>query len=159
MPGRQPVQQPLTRDFTATTFVVFEGQALLLWHNKMQAWLPPGGHIAENELPEDAALREVREESGLEVELLDAPPGPWDAVRVLHTPVCVLLEDIEPGHQHIDLIFFARSPSGEVEVNPREAAGYRWFSAADLDSPDVAEDIRILGLRALAAAGELRPPT
>ena len=52
----------ITRDFTATTFVVHEGATLLLWHKKMQAWLPPGGHIDPGELPEEAALREVREE-------------------------------------------------------------------------------------------------
>lgn len=148
------MQRTYTRDFTATTFVVSRGRALLLWHNKMKAWLPPGGHIDENELPEDAARREVLEECGLEVELLDAPAGPWGQVRVLHTPVCVLLEDIEPGHQHIDLIYFGRSRSEEVKVNPREAADHRWFSAADLNSPEVAEDIRILGLRALATAGD-----
>ena len=126
---------------------------MLLWHNKMQAWLPPGGHIADNELPEDAARREVREEAGIEIALMEPPPGPWGHVRVLHRPVCVLLEDIEAGHQHIDLIYFARALSDEVRVNPREAAAHRWFSAPDLEAPEVAEDIRVLGLQALAAAG------
>ena len=150
--GRFAVQQPLTRDFTATTFVVSDDRTLLLWHNKIQAWLPPGGHITEGELPEEAALREVREEVGLEVDLLNPPAGPWGHVRVLHTPVCILLVDFEPGHQHIDLIYFARSPLQQVQLNSREASAHRWCSGTDLDSPDIAEDIRVLGLRALAAA-------
>ena len=145
--------QTITRDITATTFVVYGERTLLLWHNKMQAWLPPGGHLEADELPEEGARREVREESGLVVELAPPPEAPMGSVRVLHTPVCVLLEDIEPGHQHIDLIYFARTRAAEVEVNPREAASHRWFSATDLASPDVAEDIRVLGMRALASVG------
>jgi 8-oxo-dGTP pyrophosphatase MutT (NUDIX family) len=64
------VAPKLTRDFTATTFVVHENRTLLLHHRKLAMWLPPGGHIDPHELPDQAALREVREESGLEVELL-----------------------------------------------------------------------------------------
>ena len=60
----------LTRDFTATTFIVRDGATLLLWHRKLQMWLPPGGHIDPHELPHDAAVREVREETGYEVTLL-----------------------------------------------------------------------------------------
>lgn len=155
------MQETITRDFTATTFVVSRGRTLLLWHNKMQAWLPPGGHIDNDELPEDAARREVLEESGLDVELLEPPPAPWGDVRILHRPVCVLLENIEPGHQHIDLIYFARALSERVEISRREAAEYRWFAADDLDAPEVADDIRALGLQALEASQNATgtPPT
>ena len=64
------IMSSVTRDFTATTFVVQEGRTLLLRHKKLGLWLPPGGHIDPNELPDDAARREVLEESGLEVELI-----------------------------------------------------------------------------------------
>ena len=54
----------ITRDFTATTFVVSLNKTLLLWH-QIASMLPPGGHIEPNELPEEAAIREVKEEPGL----------------------------------------------------------------------------------------------
>lgn len=140
-----------SRDFTATTFVVRNDKVLLLWHNKMQAWLPPGGHIAKNELPEEAAVREVREETGLEVELLGDRRA-FGNVTVLTQPSCILLEDIEAGHQHIDLIYFAEaSGSGEVSINEREAARFRWYDCEQLKGNEIAEDIRHLGRRAIAA--------
>ena len=140
-----------TRDFTATTFVVDGERTLLLWHKKMQAWLPPGGHIDPHELPDDAAVREVLEETGLEVDL-GGLPGVWGDVRVLHQPHCILLENISPGHQHIDLVYFAhsKSPCSGVHIAEAEATDYRWFGVDDLETDEIAEDIRILGRRAIA---------
>ena len=145
-----------TRDFTATTFVVQGDATLLLWHRKVQAWLPPGGHIEPNELPEDAALREVWEETGLHVELVGAGQK-WGRVAVLIRPICILLEDIEPGHQHIDLIYFARVISGNAVINPRESTQLQWCDDAALSAPDIAEDIRVLGRRAIASVATSTP--
>ena len=140
-----------TRDFAATTFIVENDRTLLLWHRKSQAWLPPGGHIESDELPEEAAVREVREETGLVVELLGEDRR-WGHVRVLRTPVCILLEDISSDHQHIDLIFFGRITGGELEIEPLEASQYRWYTHAGLArDPEIAADIRILGQQAIAA--------
>jgi len=138
----------ITRDFTATTFVVDEQRTLLLHHRKLGMWLPPGGHIDPHELPDQAALREVREESGLEVELL-AQGGKLGKVPVLPQPHCILLEDISPGHQHIDLIYFARVCGGSLAHAEREAHAARWFSWEELADPEIAEDIRELGRRAI----------
>ena len=142
--------QSITRDFTATTFVVHERETLLLLHRKLGKWFPPGGHIDPHELPDQAAIREVREESGLEVELLDRGRrlGP---VRVLPQPYCILLEDIGPGHQHIDLIYFARVRGGSLAHAEREARAARWFTWEDLAAPEIAEDIRELGRKAIEA--------
>ena len=79
--------------------------------------------------------------------------GPLGTVRVLHSPWCVLLEDIEPGHQHIDLIYIARTLDGtEPRIDPREAGRYRWCTISDLQRPDIAEDIRVLGSGAIHLA-------
>ena len=139
-----------SRDFTATTFVVDRQRTLLLWHKKMNAWLPPGGHIDKDELPDEAALREVREETGLTVELLGGMRQ-MDNVRVLHQPICILLEDISEGHQHIDLVYFARVKAGTPRHNPRESSQMQWFSHEELEDRAIADDIRLLGQQAIAA--------
>lgn len=150
----------ITRDWAATTFVVREGKTLLLHHRKLNLWLPPGGHIDPHELPDVAALREVEEETGLNVALLDAGE-PIGAVRRLAQPLCILLETIAPDHEHIDLIYVARVLSGAVQHAQREVQNWRWYSAAELDAPEVAEDVRQLARRAIELVGtaerELQP--
>lgn len=145
----------ITRDWAATTFVVQDNKTLLLHHRKLNKWLPPGGHIDPHELPDIAALREVEEETGLKVALLDAGTtlGP---VRRLAQPLCILLETIAPDHEHIDLIYVARVVSGDVLHAQREVHAWRWYSAEELAASEVSEDVHELGRRAieLVAAAE-----
>src|SRR3989441_10239519 len=56
--------------------VVRNGKILLVWHKKNKEWLPPGGHIEQNESPNAAVLREVKEETGLVVAFMDRPKSP-----------------------------------------------------------------------------------
>ena len=140
----------ITRDFTATTFIVLHDRTLLLHHRKLAIWVPPGGHIDLNELPHIAALREVWEETGLQAELLRAPQSLGN-IEVLPQPECILLEDITPGHQHIDLIYFARVIGGDLLPAERETLAAHWYSWEELANPEIAEDMRVLGRRAIEA--------
>ena len=104
----------MTRDFTVAVFVIWQGCVLLHPHRKLGLWLPPGGHIDANELPDEAAVREVLEESGVRI-VLEVRPAITHAASnpiLLAQPRGVQLEDIEPGHQHIDLVYFAEPESG-----------------------------------------------
>ena len=148
----------ITRDFTATTFVVHDVRTILLLHRQLKQWFPPGGHIHQNELPCEAAVREVEEETGLRVELI-SERSRMGSVEVLCQPECVLLEQIDPHHQHIDLIYFARVVGGRFQYAVSEAEGYRWCTEGELDDPEIPEDIRQLGRMAIqkvAAFGENR---
>ncbi len=147
----------VTRDFTVATFVVHEGKVLLLWHRKLGMWLPPGGHIEPNELPDEAAVREVREEAGLEVRLI-SPPGlpPVPGPRQLARPEGVQLEQIAPGHEHIDLIYFARpaDPAAVRLTANHEVDRVGWYGPEDLDRIPLTAEVRAWVEKALAAAAE-----
>jgi 8-oxo-dGTP pyrophosphatase MutT (NUDIX family) len=56
--------------YTVTVFVIHEKKLLLLKQDRSPFWLLFGGHIEDNELPHEAAIREVLEETGLTIELL-----------------------------------------------------------------------------------------
>ncbi len=139
------------RHFTVAVFVVREGKVLLHWHRKLGMWLPPGGHIEPGELPDEAAVREVFEETGVRAELAGERREDVEDPVQLHRPAGVQLENIGPGHQHIDLIYFAR-PSGSTEVRQEFSADkVGWYAPEDWETMRVNEEVRGWCERALSA--------
>ena len=148
------------------------GATLLHWHGRVQAWLPPGGHVEANEDPVQAVLREVLEETGLEVEIVPsrADGVRFAAVEQIEPPRTILVEDVYDeavgSHQHIDMIYYTRVKADRAGcvARPDVPEGWRWVTAdelrdgAALERLDGAravppEDVRVLGLDAIAAVG------
>jgi len=125
-------------DFTVAIFVVHDGKVLLIHHRKLDKWLPLGGHVELDEDPEQAALREAKEESGLEVELLgERPPTTGPGTRALIAPRFLDIHRITDTHEHIGMIYWAR-PRGGVGATATKLAtaehhDIRWCSPEDLD--------------------------
>lgn len=66
--------------FAACGGVVFDERGLLLlrevaMHHKGYVWTFPKGRVEPGEPPEETALREVREEAGVEAEIVGEVPG------------------------------------------------------------------------------------
>ena len=146
----------ILRHFTVAVFVVYEQRVLLHYHRKLGKWLPPGGHIEPNELPDDAAVREVLEETGIRARLVGAHGLPVDDPRQLVLPAGIQLEHIYPGHEHIDLVYFARPEPSDLraaEIDPRlaESDQVGWYAAAQLEVLGANAEIRAWARRALEA--------
>ena len=153
-----------TRHFTATTYIVNDGATALHDHERLGIRLPPGGHVDRDELPHEAARREVREETGLTPELLaDESPITGPNTRGLPEPAHLMLHDINVhedgsvGHQHVDHLYYARvgsreiDPDGDDEVDPTR---WRWYTPEELAASDLPDDVVDLGREAIAAVGE-----
>jgi 8-oxo-dGTP pyrophosphatase MutT (NUDIX family) len=121
-------------DFTVAIFVVHNGKVLVIHHRKLGKWLPLGGHIELDEDPETAALREAREESGLEVELLgQRPPTTEPGTRALIAPRFLDIHRITDTHEHIGMIYWARPKNGALTLAADEHLAIRWCSLGDLE--------------------------
>lgn len=144
----------MERHFTATVYIFYEDKVLLHLHPKFGKWLPPGGHVERNETPFEAAVREAKEETGLDLVFIEQENLKIDAYNATSfpRPFLCLLENLpeykgKPAHQHMDMIYIARPVEGTAQLI---AKGFRWFSYEELREfeeelfPDAKEILRLL---------------
>ena len=146
-------------DFTVAIFVVHEEKVLVIHHRNLKKWLPLGGHIELDEDPETAALREAKEESGLDVELLgERPPTTGPGTRALIAPRFLDIHRISSTHEHIGMIYWARPKSGTVTLASAEHHDIRLCSAPDLDrlEPPMSDAVKWYCRKALEEVKSLK---
>jgi 8-oxo-dGTP diphosphatase len=132
------------RAFSVAIFARQGGAVLLVRHRRLGTWLPVGGEVEPGETPLEAAVRELREETGLSGTF---PPG----LGVDGTPPGLIgYEEHQAGSKglHMNFAFVADVTSRGLSACD-EWSEARWVGdAAGLDCP---ENVRQLVRVALAA--------
>lgn len=132
----------MARHFCASVFLINpeDKRILLVKHKKFNKWVQPGGHIEDEETPEEAALRETYEETGIKVKLLgDRFPREDDFIK----PLGIQRNRNKEGDVHIDIIY-AGVPVNDVEGHiSDESIDLHWFTRKELDYIDLFPDIKI----------------
>ena len=128
----------LEKHFTVSVYIFKAEKVLLLKHPKFGKWLPPGGHLENHETLEEAARREVKEETGLSISFLSDDPlsiHNSNAITIPRPFMC-LLENIPPwkdekAHQHIDCIYCATVDEKNVS-KPCPLHPQKWFNLEEV---------------------------
>lgn len=107
---------------TASAFVVSDRGVILHRHRILGRWLQPGGHVDGDESPEEAAVREVREETGLiAIPLTNG---------VFHV-------DMHPGpheHTHYDLRYLLAASPDDPSPAAGESAEVVWCAFDEIET-------------------------
>lgn len=136
------------KHFTATAMIRNEkGEFLLHEHPKLGFWLPPGGHIEENEEPQDALYREVLEETGLSCKILSCGyPFKTLVANSSHTqslplPMAILKEFIadkkKGDHWHIDMVYLCELTAPEQPP----FSPFSWMPFQQLTDLNIPKDV------------------
>ena len=130
-------------EFVATGMVVDGGKLLLAHHKKLELWLPPGGHIEKNELPNECVVREVKEETGFDVEIVREPHQRTSKYALpMPIPDWMQLEDILGTHWHFDLVYICGIRGGSLKKSD-ESNDVRFFSLDEITAlEDTTEDVK-----------------
>jgi 8-oxo-dGTP diphosphatase len=131
------------RAFSVGVFALHEGRVLLIHHKRLGTWLPPGGEIEPGETPQEAARRELFEETGLSAR--------FERISPIHgTPAGLIgYEEHLAGSKglHMNFVFAVRVETDAVTPND-EFSDHRWVSS--FDGIDCPENVRQLGVLALS---------
>ncbi len=142
----------LRRDFTATGYVTNPERTklLVIFHNKLQRWLPAGGHMDPNELPHETALREVLEETGVKARVVSDDhniglkgevdcqiPRPYS---VLYQIIPQNSKDIE--HIHVDFIYAMEAEESELNGRAEEVSKVAWLTKDEILAFDCFDSVK-----------------
>ncbi len=119
-------RMPYTHRVAVIGYLIEQDAILLLKRRKPpHIWAPPGGHLLPDEEPRTGLIREFREETGLDIEVL-APVDVWFGT----------LEELAL----LSIDFLVRRIGGHLHLS-REHEAARWFSRSELPSlfPEVPE--------------------
>jgi len=146
-------------DMVVAGFVFHDGKVLLVNHAKLGMWLPPGGHIEKDETSDQALLRELSEETGLKVEILNRNDIPMkgNIRKNLSVPFYVNVHSVG-DHDHCCLNYVCRALNPDnVKIN-KELKDSAWFTKKDLDQDRIPSDVRQIALKAFELFEKLEQP-
>jgi 8-oxo-dGTP pyrophosphatase MutT (NUDIX family) len=145
----------IEQHFTTTIWIVYKNKVLVHYHKKFNLWLPVGGHIEPNELPTTCAIREAKEETGLDITLISSkkqnqmPSGGEDLLMPEH----IHLHNITPTHKHINLVYIAISDSDKLNPQDGESNEFKWLSLKEIEaSTQIKDNEKIFAKEALKIA-------
>ncbi len=128
-------------DYTVDVYIVYKNKVLLRLHEKYNVWLGVGGHIELDENPNQAAIREVKEEVGLDITIFNSLDLEISKINKekkngkyleLIPPVFMNMHPIDDIHSHVSLIYFAEAKNDEV-IPENIDDQWKWLSKKELE--------------------------
>jgi len=111
------------RAFSIAVYPRYQDRVLLIFHKRLQKWLPPGGELLPQETPLEAAVRELGEETGL--------IGSFPRLSAIEgvPPGLLGYEEHLAGNKGLHLNFvFVADVNSLVIIPNEEFDDYRWVS-------------------------------
>jgi 8-oxo-dGTP pyrophosphatase MutT (NUDIX family) len=134
---------PGEKQFTASVWILTRThpkKILLVHHKKFDKWMQPGGHIERFENPVEAAIREVKEETGLDIHFLQKEilKGGEDAA-FLPLPIFFMEQIIpsykdQPAHFHLDINYVVEVSEQLIKHNIKESHAIGWFTKEEVQN-------------------------
>ena len=144
-------------DLVVAGYILHDNKVLLVHHKKLGLWLPIGGHINENETPDEALIREVKEEVGIDIKILNESSIPLkgNIKTNLAIPYYVNVHSVG-DHDHCCLFYICKAINPEeLVINKSELKDFNWFNKNDLNQEHISINVKNQCLKAFELFDQL----
>ena len=140
--------------YFASGYLVKDKKVFLVHHKKFNKWTPPGGHIEENETPDQALIREWKEELSLDIDILPAHESAFSGdtnATPIPMPFHIDLEREGFEVPHLGYFFYLKLKDANqaVRILKDELHDAKWFSKEDLLNLQTFDQVRALASYAI----------
>lgn len=131
-----PAAPPANSLVPAASAVVADDEGRILLQRRVDngMWALPGGRMEIGESLPECAIRETREETGLDVEVVGI-------VGTYSNPRHVFAYDDGEVRQELSICFLARPVGGQLAVSD-ESTDVRWFDPTEVDDLPMVAGVR-----------------
>ena len=125
----------MIRHYTTSVYIKFNQKVLLHRNKRLGIIIPVGGQIDENELPHETAIREVKEETGLDILIASDKDKllEFNDSNELIKPVHIMLEKASSGHQCVNFIFYGTTDTYELSPQEGETKELMWLTESEIE--------------------------
>ncbi|MGV8150644.1 MAG: NUDIX domain-containing protein [Candidatus Woesearchaeota archaeon] len=143
--------------YATTAFIFYNNKLLVTLHKKIGKWLHVGGHVESGEDFEESLIREIKEETGLDVEILNLEHDNLFNYFFYEEENFKIKPLIKPLFIHktvtskqtetiLDYVCIAKSDN--VKLQEKELLEYRWISKKEIETLDSFPHWKALAKRA-----------
>ena len=141
------------KHFTASVWILSSEspkKMLLVHHKKLGKWQQPGGHIEQFENAIQTAVREVKEETGLDISFLLKQiriideEGSFLPVPRFFMEQTIPANNEDPQHFHLDLNYVVEVPEQKIKHKNLEARNIGWFTKKEIQKLPTHADTKVI---------------
>jgi len=133
----------------ASGYLIKDNKVLLVHHRKFNKWVPPGGHIEDEETPDQTLTREFLEETSLKIAVIRTTPSPFEGdsnATPIPVPFYMDLEREGFDVPHIGHFYFVKVVGNNFEVKHQETEAHeiKWFTIDEIDNLETFDQVKAL---------------
>ena len=133
----------------ASGYLVHKGKVLLVHNKSNNKWVPPGGHLENDETPDQAVIREMKEETSLDVEVIPAYKSAFagdDNSTPIPMPfnVDVVREDFDSPRIGFYFYVKALGDPEKILIQDTEAFSFGWFTESEIENLKTYDQVKAI---------------